>query len=376
MSRAVRNPSGPARIIITGPPAHAVSGIATHVSLLLESVAGHRFTLEHLCAGGEGLVESIWGRALRHLRTPLRLLAILLTGRPALLHINTALNARALPRDAVLLLVAWLTRCPVVWQVHGGSSISELERSQPTALSMLKLLLSVPRRVIVICRQDELGYAKLVAANRLLRISNAVKVPQPAERGAPGSRLRLTYMGRFVAGKGVLDLLEAMRIIVREHAAIPISLRLAGAGPLEAQLRAAVAEGGLSDRVQVLGPVVGAAKQRLLAETDVFLLPTSLPERLPYALLESMAAGIPAVACASGGIVEVVQQRRTGLLVPAPGRPDLLANAILELARDRQLLQQMSRAARECICESYDVTERAARFCDLYQEVLDERRRA
>jgi glycosyltransferase involved in cell wall biosynthesis len=348
-----------------------VSGIATHVSLLLDTAVARRFAFVHLCAGGEGLVETIVGRALRHLRTPVRLLAMLMTGRPALVHINTSLNARALPRDVMLLFVAWLTRCPVIWQVHGGRSVLELERSQPTALSVLRLLLRVPRRIIVVTRQDEEGYAKVVAAGRLRRISNAVHVPQQPERIAPQSALRVTYIGRLVAGKGVLDLLDAMRIITREYAAIPIRLQLAGAGPLDAQLAAAIAEHGLSDRVQILGQVVGAAKHRLLEQTDVFVLPTWLPERLPYALLESMAAGIPAVACAVGGVTEVVQDRLNGLLVP-PRRPDLLASAIIELARDRQLLQQMSRAARERICDSHDLTHMAARFCALYEEVLDE----
>ena len=119
------------RIVITGPPVHALSGIATHVNLLLGSSVCRRFTLAHLYAGGEGLVEGFARRILRRLRTPVRLLMMVVTWRPAILHINTALNARSLPRDAALLLVAWLTRCPVVWQVHGGSSIVELERNQP-----------------------------------------------------------------------------------------------------------------------------------------------------------------------------------------------------------------------------------------------------
>ena len=122
-----------------------------------------RFTLAHLYAGGDGVIEGFVRRTLRRLRTPVRLFMMLVTWRPAILHINTALNARALPRDAALLLVAWLTRCPVVWQVHGGSSIVELERNQPMVLPMLRLLLRFPRRVVVISGQDELGYAKLVA---------------------------------------------------------------------------------------------------------------------------------------------------------------------------------------------------------------------
>jgi glycosyltransferase involved in cell wall biosynthesis len=372
--RAQRRP----RIVITGPPLHTLSGVATHVNLLLGSSVRRRFTLAHLYAGGDGVIEGFVRRTLRRLRTPVRLFMMLVTWRPALLHINTALNARALPRDAALLLIAWLTRCPVVWQVHGGSSIVELERDQPIVLPMLRLLLSFPRRVVVISGQDELGYAKLVASARLRRIVNAVQVPNRSARAAIAPQragLRLAYIGRLVAGKGVLDLIDAMQIIAREHEALPISLRIAGAGPVETQLRMKVAEYGLADRVQLLGPIAGARKHRLLEETDVFVLPTFLAERLPYALLESMAEGVPAVACAIGGVAELIEHRRTGLLVP-PQRPALLADAILQLARDRLLLEQISRGARERIRDSYDLAGMADRFCALYDEILDERRRA
>ena len=366
------------RIAMTGPPVHALSGIATHVNLLLGSSVSRRFTLAHLCAGGEGLIEGFARRILRRLGTPVRLLMMLVTWRPAILHINTSLNARSLPRDTALLLVAWLTRCPVVWQVHGGSSIVELERNQPLALPMLRLLLRFPRRVVVISGQDELGYAKVVAPDRLRRIVNAVQVPDLSARDAIAPQragLRLAYIGRLVAGKGVLDLIEAMQIIAREHEAVPISLQIAGAGPLETQLRMKVEEHGLTERVQLLGPLAGARKHRLLEQTDVFVMPTFLPERLPYALLESMAEGIPAVACAIGGVAELIEHRRTGLLVP-PRRPDLLADAILQLASDRTLLELISRAARERIRDSYDLAGMATRFCALYDEILDERRRA
>jgi glycosyltransferase involved in cell wall biosynthesis len=366
------------RIVITGPPVQALSGVATHVNLLLGSSVSRRFTLAHLYAGGEGLIEGFTRRTLRRLGTPVRLLMMLVTWHPDILHINTSLNARALPRDAALLLVAWLTRCPVVWQVHGGSSIVELERDQPMALRMLRLLLKFPRRVVVISGQDELGYGKLVASDRLRRIVNAVQVPELSARAAIAPEragLRLTYIGRLVAGKGVLDLIDAMQIIAREHEAVPISLQIAGAGPVETQLRMKVAEYGLAERVQLLGPIAGATKRRLLEQSDVFVLPTFLPERLPYALLESMAEGVPPVACAIGGVVELVEHRRTGMLVP-PRRPDLLADAILQLAHDRLLLEQISRAARERIRDSHDLAGMAARFCALYDEVLDERRRA
>jgi glycosyltransferase involved in cell wall biosynthesis len=366
------------RIVITGPPVHALSGIATHVNLLLGSSVCRRFMLTHLCAGGEGLVEGSARRLFRRLRTPLRLFMILVTWRPAILHINTSLNARSLPRDTALLLIAWLSRCPVVWQVHGGRSIAELELKRRMALPLLRLLLRFPRRVVVISRQDESGYAKVVAPGRLRRIVNAVRVVDSPVRDATAAAragLRLAYIGRLVAGKGVLDLIDAMQIVARGHEAPPISLRIAGAGPIEQQLQSKVAEYGLAGRVQLLGRLEAAPKHRLLAQTDVFVLPTFLPERLPYALLESMAEGIAPVACAIGGVAELIEHGRTGLLVP-PRRPDLLAAAILQLADDRRLLERISRAARERVRDSYDLAGMAGRFCVLYDEILDGSRRA
>jgi len=78
--RAERRP----RIVITGPPLHALSGIATHVNLLLGSSVCRRFTLAHLYAGGDGVIEGFVRRTLRQLRTPVRLFMMLVTWRPAL----------------------------------------------------------------------------------------------------------------------------------------------------------------------------------------------------------------------------------------------------------------------------------------------------
>jgi glycosyltransferase involved in cell wall biosynthesis len=362
-------------VIITGPPVNAVSGISTHVRLLLESAVCSRFRVAVLCAGSGGLNEGIVRQMLRRVRTPLRFFAMAALWRPSIVHINTSLNPRSFPRDAALLLLAWLTRCPVIWQVHGGAWILDLEQSNRTALAILKLFLMLPRRVVVICQQDELGYGRLVAADRLRRISNAVQVPELLRDEASTTQstaLRITYMGRLVEEKGVLDLLDAMRMIVRDHEGMRITLQFAGAGPIEAQLRLKVQEYRLGDSVQLLGQVSGRRKQDLLTQTHVFVLPSALPERLPYALLEAMAVGIPPIACAVGGVTELIEHRRTGLLIP-PHRPDLLAAAILELARDRQLLTQMSKAARERIQDSYQGTEMAARVCALYEEVLGER---
>lgn len=297
-----------------------------------------------------------------------------MTFKPAIVHINTSLNARSFPRDAMLLVIAWLARRRVVWQVHGGQWIADLEQHNPVAFGMLKLFLKLPRRVVVICSQDELGYGKLVALNRLRRISNAVSLIDPMTNNVQeryAGTLRIIYIGRLVAGKGVLDLLDAIRIIARDRQGPAVALDIAGSGPLEQELRLKVHEYDLGMHVRLLGQVRGVQKHQLLSESDLLVLPSCLPERSPYALLESMAAGVPAIACATGGVMDVIEHRQNGMLVP-PHRPDLLAAAIIEVARDRQLLRRMSVAARGTIVQAYHVSNMATRFCELYEEVIDE----
>jgi glycosyltransferase involved in cell wall biosynthesis len=104
---------------------------------------------------------------------------------------------------------------------------------------------------------------------------------------------------------------------------------------------------GLNGRVAFLGPVDAAAKWKLLSEADIFLLPT-YGEGMPNAVLEAMAAGLPVVTTPVGALPEMLPH---GVFV-APGDPQAIARAVLDLAGDparrRELGQQNRRRVEEC----------------------------
>src|SRR5438067_2149347 len=129
---------------------------------------------------------------------------------------------------------------------------------------------------------------------------------------APDAPLRLLYMGRLVREKGLYELLEAVALVCSEG--IATELIIAGSGPEELPLRQLAASRGL-EHVSFPGPVHGVAKLTLLQRADVSLLPTSNCEGLPYALLESMAAGVPVIATRVGAIPELVTDGVNGLLM-------------------------------------------------------------
>jgi glycosyltransferase involved in cell wall biosynthesis len=107
---------------------------------------------------------------------------------------------------------------------------------------------------------------------------------------------------------------------------------------------ARAAELGLSDDVEVLGWVSGAAKQRVLAEGTIYVLP-SYAEGLPISVLEAMEAGMPVVATAVGGIPDAIEDGAEGFLV-SPGDINSLVNRISQLLQDSDLRSRMGLAAK------------------------------
>ena len=106
----------------------------------------------------------------------------------------------------------------------------------------------------------------------------------------------------------------------------------------------------------------------LLAAADLFALPSRF-EGLPLALLEAMAAGLPAVATRVSGVAEVVEPGRTGLLVE-PGAPAALAGALAHLLRRRDEAARLGAAARARAGREFGAGRMVGETWDLYRELL------
>jgi glycosyltransferase involved in cell wall biosynthesis len=142
---------------------------------------------------------------------------------------------------------------------------------------------------------------------------------------------------------------------------------IAGDGPLRPQVKQLIDELGLQDKVVLLGWRRDVVE--LLHAMDIFLL-TSLFEGLPRAILQAMAAGVAVVATAVDGTPEVVEDRATGLLIPA-GAPSDAADRVLELAGDAHLRHALSDAARKRLSIEFEITQMVQTLEALYLEACD-----
>ena len=159
----------------------------------------------------------------------------------------------------------------------------------------------------------------------------------PAYYGPP----RLLCVGRLIPIKGHLVLLRAFAQALDE---VPeLELRVAGRGPLDPALRSIIDELGLDSRVQLLGQV--SPIQRAIEDVGVVVMP-SLGEGFGMVALEAMERARPVIASAVGGLVDIVRDGQTGILVP-PGEVEPLARAIVELANDPARAAKLGAAGRE-----------------------------
>jgi glycosyltransferase involved in cell wall biosynthesis len=253
--------------------------------------------------------------------------------------------ARQAARGADVVHAHWLsagpaaiaTRKPFVLQLWGTDAA--LARRMPRVAATI-----VRRARIVVCASTALAEdARRLGAGEVRVIPSGVELP--AKVGEPEEPPHVLYAGRLSPEKGIVQFLEATDGL--PHV-------IAGDGPLRERVPEA--------RGMVPRGELGAYYQR----AAVVCVP-SLREGFGMVCLEAMAHARPVVASATGGLLDLVEDGKTGLLVP-PGDVTALRRAIERLLGDEDLRRQLGDAARERVRERFTRDRAAAELTKAYAD--------
>jgi glycosyltransferase involved in cell wall biosynthesis len=190
-----------------------------------------------------------------------------------------------------------------------------------------------------------------------------------ALRGALGfpRGVLAVWTGRLLRGKGLETLLDALALVGEDTPDLRLLLVGSGEGQalsIEDQLRRRAGDGVLAGRV-----VFAGRRERVedaLRAADFFVFP-SVFEGLGISLVEAAACALPAVASRTGGIVDVVEDGRSGLLVP-PGDTPALAGGLRALATDPDRRATMGREARRVALARFDERDALDRYRAVFRE--------
>lgn len=278
-------------------------------------------------------------------------------------------------------LAARLAGVPAVVHTVHGWSFNPTQRPwrRQAYTGLERLAAGLTDKLIVVARRDrEHGLALGIGHPRQYEVVHSgIDIGQFSQNGQGREALRQAL--GFEPGHRVVGTLSCLKPqkapldFVRAAAAAhaqdsELRFFIAGDGELRPQVERLARELGLgNDVLKLLGWRTDVPE--LLRAMDVFLL-TSLFEGLPRVVLQAMAAGVPVVATAVDGTPEVVEDRRTGLLIPA-GQPERAAAAVLELTRDPTLRQECVRRGRERIDKRFEIREMVQSLDRIYLSLLE-----
>ncbi|MUL81732.1 glycosyltransferase family 4 protein [Mycobacterium sp. CBMA247] len=356
----------PVRVLAIGPaPASPDSrgGMASVMRLLLDD-PDPRFTITAVPTFIDaGVATRLWVGV----RGMLTASVLILRGRTDVVHVHLA-HGGSVVRKSLPLMVARLRGVPAIVHGHSFNFSGWLDPLPDPIRRLVRIALHADHWLVLGGSLAEQYRRSLVLPEDKVEVLyNPVVVPSIESRRTPASRpLTVLSLGRLGQRKGTYDLIQAVGLLPADVRA-QLRIVLAGDGEVE-QVRTLVGSRRLDDVVDVVGWVEPPARDELLGQADIFVLP-SYDEGLPMAILEAMAHGVVPLSTPVGGIPEAITDGVDGLLVP-PGEPKLLAGALERLATDDALRVALAAAARRR-AETFDIAGWRARLATLWLDLTD-----
>ena len=347
-------------LVAPAPRENPTGGVETGVDMILHSSLPMRHRIR------------LWDRSRR--RQPPRYTAVRLAVRlvdfarfscsvasqlPDIVHIKSSSGANFV-ESAIYAVISRALGRRVFLQLHSGDFWRWYHQRSGGEQRLLRWALRAPTEILVLSEYWRQLVARLVPGRPVRVVPNGVHIPEEVNHQHPGDEwLRVLTIGTLGSHKGHFDILAAATRLKGK----PIRFILAGPDETSGrgegeEVRRRAADLQLDGAVEFVGPVGPLQKWELLAQADVFLLP-SRAEGMPNAVLEAMAAGLPLVVTPVGSLPEMTTEGLGARLI-AVGDFEGLAEALLELHEDparRRAMGEWNRARAEA-CFSFSLVER------------------
>lgn len=282
-----------------------------------------------------------------------------------LVHVNTLFNLQGA-------VAARLARIPLVWHIREIGRNGIVDRAM---LLHVRLLANRAAAVSNAVAETLRGCgARVRTVLEGIDLSEYTTLPDPApfraEMGIPADTPVITTLGRLEWWKGQHVLVEALPAVFERF---PAAIALVVGGPAvnkpeyATQLYARCRELGIDQRVHFTG--IRSDAPRVLAASQVLVLPTVTPEPFGRTVVEAMAAACPVVATAAGGPVETVEDGVTGHLVP-PEDAQAMAARICDVLADPARARAMGEAGRRRAFNDYSLERVVREMSALFEAVV------
>lgn len=285
-----------------------------------------------------------------------------------IVHIHGASYGSFYRKFIIFLTAKYLFGHRTIYHMNGSEFKVFFEEGSPFRKRLVRFMVEQTDVMICLSKSWETFFKSNFRMKQIEVLANVVDLPQRpagASRSLGNGPLKVLFLGLLGKRKGVFDLLDVIRAH-RTEFTDRLQLTIGGNGEVD-KLEQYIAEHQLEDIVHFAGWVTGEHKQRLLSESDVYILP-SYNEGLPLAILEAMSYELPIISTPVGGTAEAVHDGVNGFLVE-PGDKEAIYNRLKTLLENPALTRQMGQASGQII-ERYLPQAILPKLLVIYQNLL------
>jgi glycosyltransferase involved in cell wall biosynthesis len=257
------------------------------------------------------------------------------------------------PLGPLAIIAGGLFHIPVVSHAHGSDVHTYTSKNMLTK-SLAWFTVRNSKNVIVVSSElgDTLSRLCSVSTNRIRFLPPFVDTrmfcPQEGNSSSGSESVfatskNLLFAGGLLKNKGILPLLDAAGKFLPLRP--DLHLTFLGDGPLKENIQDWINEQGLEKQVTLAGNVPHTSIPGYMRNAFALLLP-SLQEGTPSVLLEALACGLPVIASAVGGIPDLIDHMKNGLLL-SPGSAEDINDAVISLLENKQIYLRLRRNARQ-----------------------------
>ena len=284
-----------------------------------------------------------------------------------IVHIHGASQGSFYRKYIFFWLAKYIFQKRVVYHMHGGGFHLFYKRSSSFIQKRIQHFINQADCLVVLSPSWEAYFAQHFQPQRIRIIPNIVAENKTIGIPTPISdTIHFLFLGKIGKNKGIYDLIEVLHEH-REELLGKCLLTIGGNGEVE-KLQALIEQYDLHSLISYVGFVTGEAKEKLLAQSHVYILP-SYNEGLPISILEAMSYQMPIIATAVGGIPEVVQHHENGLLIE-PGNKQELASAVRFFLSNPEKIETYGSQSYEIVSQRHFPTPVMSALNSMYAEIL------
>jgi len=291
-----------------------------------------------------------------------------------IVHINPSLNMRSLLRDGLYMLVVSLfSRARILVFIHGWNiRLADKIATHRIYKNIFKNVFGRAAGFLVLATQFKQGLVKIGISIDKIKVTTTMfdgKLFSNVEHRTNKLEPTLLFMSRFVREKGIYELFDAFSELKKYYT--QARLLMVGDGPELSMMKAWVKENNLISSVIFTGYLREKDKIQALMDADIFVFPTYYGEGCPVALLEAMAAGLPVVTAAAGGIGDFFRDGENGVLL-SQVTSQTIEQAVCLLLKNRERMSQISQTNRRQAWINYEAEVMTKGMEAIYMAVINE----